>query len=433
MVCTVKRAVLLILLIAAVAIPAFADAGLGAGRHRNVPRSVTVAAPSPSPSPALGRAAPVPPADIVAPAPYAIMSAALTQQGQQIAWQIEIAHAFTAVQLAHDGRALCLALDHFRTRAPIGELCVKPRRGRIALVFTPAAGGSGAGLARTITAKITRSSASELTATFLPSAVGLGYTAVRWQVLSELVNDACGQPSSGACPPLVTSLAGVTKLHVPALVGCVASGASLVFHGSTSAREIALTFDDGPWPTPPASTFIALLARYHVPATFFEIGRQIPMFDASGATQRAMLANGDMIGDHTWSHPVMTALAPAAQEAQIEQTAMAIRHGTGFTPCLWRPPYGAVNAGLVALARSLGFLTIMWNVDPRDWATPGVGAIYANVIANARNGAIVIHHFGGGPRYQTIATLPHEITALRKRGYTFVTVTQMLGLRLVYR
>ena len=58
------------------------------------------------------------------------------------------------------------------------------------------------------------------------------------------------------------------------------------------------------------------------------------------------------------------------------------------------------------LARSLGFLTINWNIDPRDWALPGVGAIEANVLANARNGGIVEMHFGGGPRYETLDSLP---------------------------
>ena len=146
-----------------------------------------------------------------------------------------------------------------------------------------------------------------------------------------------------------------------------------------------------------------------------------------------MLADGDMIGDHTWTHPMMTGLSPAAQSSELEQTAGAIRDRTGFTPCLWRPPYGDIDPQLVSLARSLGFLTIMWDIDPRDWALPGVGAIEANVLGNAHNGAIVIQHFGGGPRFETLAALPDEITSLRARGYQFVTVAQLLGLRLIYK
>jgi len=71
-------------------------------------------------------------------------------------------------------------------------------------------------------------------------------------------------------------------------------------------REIALTFDDGPGPEPPAVDFVNLLARDHVPATSFEIGEEIPEFDPTGSVERAMLADGDMIASHSWSHPNMT-------------------------------------------------------------------------------------------------------------------------------
>ena len=102
-------------------------------------------------------------------------------------------------------------------------------------------------------------------------------------------------------------------------------------------------------------------------------------------------------------------------------------------PRLWRPPYGDVNGSLVSLARSLGLITIQWSVDPRDWSLPGTGAIYSTVVNDARNGSIVLQHFGGGPRYETFAALPEEIATLRARGYRFVTVAQMLGLRLIYK
>jgi peptidoglycan/xylan/chitin deacetylase (PgdA/CDA1 family) len=207
-----------------------------------------------------------------------------------------------------------------------------------------------------------------------------------------------------------------------------------VYAGPADVHEVALTFDDGPWYQPPPSAFLRVLEREHVPATFFEIGRQIATYDRTGEHERRMLADGDMIGDHTWSHPDMTTLSPSEQRAQLLQSAAAIRKATGgFTPCLWRPPYGAVSPSVVKLARSLGFITIMWDIDPRDWANPGVPAIYGNVIVNARNGAIVLQHFGGGPRYETLAALSEEIRTLRREGYTFVTVAQMLGLQLLYR
>ncbi len=221
--------------------------------------------------------------------------------------------------------------------------------------------------------------------------------------------------------------------HASKLVGCKPRGRSLRFGGSDTRHEIALTFDDGPWDDPPTIDFVRLLARYHVPATFFEIGDQIATYDRSGAVERKMLADGDMIGDHTWTHPDMTTLTPAEQTSQLERTARAIRRATGFTPCLWRPPYGDIDDQLDSLARRLGFLTIYWNIDPRDWSLPGTAAIERTVLSNARNGGIVEMHFGGGPRQETLHALPTIITKLRKRGYKFVTVTQMLRLKLIYR
>jgi peptidoglycan/xylan/chitin deacetylase (PgdA/CDA1 family) len=200
---------------------------------------------------------------------------------------------------------------------------------------------------------------------------------------------------------------------------------------TTRNREIALTFDDGPWSQTPQ--FLALLERYRVAATFFEVGEHIAQYGEGGAIERRMLADGDMIGDHTWSHLAVAGGGPLAA-SQIEDAAAAIRKATGgFTPCLFRAPFGSVSPALIAQARSLGFTTIQWDIDPRDWALPGVGAIEDNVLANAHPGAIVIMHDGGGNRSETLSALPHIIDTLRARGYTFVTVTQLLGQHLIYR
>lgn len=130
----------------------------------------------------------------------------------------------------------------------------------------------------------------------------------------------------------------------------------------------------------------------------------------------------------------MLGLSAAAQREQISRTAAAIRKATrGFEPCLFRAPGGAVDPSLLAVARSMGYATVQWDVDPRDWALPGAGAIIGNVVANAHDGAIVLQHFGGGPRYQTLDALAGEIAKLRAKGYRLVTLTQMLGYKLLYR
>jgi peptidoglycan-N-acetylglucosamine deacetylase len=370
--------------------------------------------------------------------PIPIRSASLAQSGQDVVWTVQLRQSFSPGALGRRHRSLCLLIERPGNGSVAGQLCVLgPQRGgstpRVAYMPVTA---RGPGMAVVITATVTRPHASELTASFLPTDVGWNYRPLHWQVLSAVNASGCTGPAHGrvGCYGVFPARPALAKLHAPQLVGCVPAGPSVVYSGSSAIHEIALTFDDGPWGNPPTINFISLLAREHVPATFFEIGGQISQFDRTGSLERLMLADGDMIGDHTWSHPQMNLLAPAAQTSQLELTIQAIRRATGgFTPCLWRPPYGATNPQLESLARSLGLITVVWDVDPRDWALPGVGAIYSNVVGNARNGAIVLQHFGGGPRYETLQALPQEIATLRARGYKFVTVAQLLGLRLIYK
>ena len=363
--------------------------------------------------------------------PLAIRSASLVQDGLDLRFTLTMAHSFSPTALRHRGNTVCLLIGE-----PAGrQLCMAPPRAkhrppRLELSI-------GGARAHAIGARVTRPSTSSLRATFTAGAIGVSYRSVRWQVQSALTPAACAAATTttaASCPPArYPAHAVLARLHTPKLVGCRPRGRSLVFGGSGRRHDIALSFDDGPWPDPPSIRFVRRLARYHVPATFFEIGDQISEYDRTGAVARLMLKDGDMLGDHTWTHPDMLTLSAAQQTSQLQRTNHAIRHATGFTPCLWRPPYGDTDGQLEALARRLGMLTIYWNIDPRDWSLPGVGAIERTVIDNARNGGIVEMHFGGGPRYETYDALPDIITTLRRRGYHFVNIAQMLGLRLIYR
>jgi peptidoglycan/xylan/chitin deacetylase (PgdA/CDA1 family) len=364
------------------------------------------------------------------PAPFAIAATSLRQDGQDLVWRLELAGPFSPRALAPDHESLCLLVEHVRDTSVVGQLCIAgpARRSRVPrLRFTPVS-ASGSGRARAIPASVTRSSPRELTASFPPAAIGLSYRSLRWQVLSAVAPPTC---TGTGCSVVFPARPALLALHKPKLVGCVPRGLSWVSHGPSDVHEIALTFDDGPWYDTPQ--FLKLLEREHVVATFFEVGEHIGQFGEGGAIERRMLADGDMIGDHTWDHRDVASGGSLA-EWEISRTARAIRSATrGFRPCLFRAPGGEVGPGLLRVARSLGFATIQWDIDPRDWARPGTAAIYENVIANARDGAIVIQHDGGGDRSETLAALPVEIAALRRRGYRFVTVTQLLGYRLLYR
>ena len=369
--------------------------------------------------------------------PLAVRTASLRQDGQNLVWQVALVQPFSPAAMHRDRRSLCLLLEHASTGSVVVQICLAgPVRGeRSPRLLYSAITGAGPRPAVAIAATVDRSSDREMTASFLPSSVGLPYRQLRWQVISTVSARRCtpAVPGTTTCSTLFPARPLLAALHTPRLVGCLASGPDWVFTGPRNVHDIALTFDDGPWWEPPTSEFVDELARLHAPATFFEIGEHIPTYDPDGAVERQMLADGDMIGDHTWSHPDMLGLSADEQRQEISLAAEAIRKATGFEPCLFRAPDGAVDPSVLSEARAMGFTTIQWDIDPRDWALPGEGEIIDNVLENAHNGGIIEEHFGGGPRYETLDALPAEIAGLRARGYQLVTLTQMLGYKLVYR
>jgi peptidoglycan/xylan/chitin deacetylase (PgdA/CDA1 family) len=209
------------------------------------------------------------------------------------------------------------------------------------------------------------------------------------------------------------------------VVGCRSSGDFVYSHGP-ARREVALGFDDGPYPDTPA--FVRMLARSHAQATFFMVGRQVT--STYRETILRELREGDVPGDHTFTHPDLTHSHEV--RGQLDSTIAAIRAQSGYTPCVFRPPYGYVNSWVARTARSLGLATVTWNVDPSDYAQPGSAAIEQRVLAQVRPGSIVISHDGGGPRGQTLAAYPKIIAALHRRGYRIVTIPQLLGFHPVY-
>jgi len=236
---------------------------------------------------------------------------------------------------------------------------------------------------------------------------------------------AGGRPArSASLSPAGTPVTGQLRYRP---VGCVARGPAIAYRRGPHHRVVALSFDDGPYPLTPR--FVKMLRTNHAVATFFMIGRQVT--DAYRSTLHEELREGDALGDHTWSHPDLVLSGEAA--SQLTRTLRRIRGVSGYTPCVFRPPYGDYDASVLRTARSLGLATILWDVDPSDYTLPGAGAIVQRVLAQVQPGAIILSHDGGGPRGQTLAAYPLIIRALRARGYRFETVPQLLGFRTIYR
>jgi cellulose synthase/poly-beta-1,6-N-acetylglucosamine synthase-like glycosyltransferase/peptidoglycan/xylan/chitin deacetylase (PgdA/CDA1 family) len=196
------------------------------------------------------------------------------------------------------------------------------------------------------------------------------------------------------------------------------------------ARTIALTFDDGPDPkwTP---RVLDVLAKHHVPATFFVIGSQVSRHPG---LVRRLVREGHEVGIHTFTHPRMDELSSWRRRLEYGQTQDAIAYAAGVRTRLVRLPYSSgvdsLDAGNWAATRQAGqwgFVSVFNDADSRDWARPGVGEIVRNATPDGSRGAIVLMHDAGGDRAETLAALDRFIPEMRQRGYRFTTVSGALG------
>lgn len=189
-------------------------------------------------------------------------------------------------------------------------------------------------------------------------------------------------------------------------------------------KEIALTFDDGPYPfyTP---LLLHQLEQANAPATFFLVGRTMQEYPQ---LVERILASGGEIGNHTFNHFALTTLTDDQVSEQIMRCGTLLEQYTGQRPTLFRPPHGRYDVRIVDIARKLGYRTILWNDAPDDVPVNKeevpVSVIVERVVSQAKPGGIVLLHSG---QYNTIAAMPDIISELRAQDYSFVTVSQLLS------
>lgn len=182
---------------------------------------------------------------------------------------------------------------------------------------------------------------------------------------------------------------------------------------------LALTFDDGPR----RSTTTALLdglAERGIHATFFLIGRQIPN---NMDLVRRMDEEGHQIGIHTYDHTQLTGLNREDFAAQVDRTRTLLQDTLGHNHFLLRPPYGAVDPGVRAMA---GCPIVLWSIDPEDWDDKDPARIVDHIVDNAKDGDIILLH----DIYPTsVEAALQAADRLRRRGFYFVTVEELFAAR----
>jgi peptidoglycan-N-acetylglucosamine deacetylase len=194
------------------------------------------------------------------------------------------------------------------------------------------------------------------------------------------------------------------------------------------SKQIALTFDDGP-NDPHTLDLLDVLARHNASATFFLIGRYVRQRPDIVA---AIAKQGHVIGNHTFTHPLLIFQSAAGTRQEIVQCRDAIHDAIGEHSNLFRPPWGGRRPGTFSLVRQLGLEPVMWNVTGYDWNAPSSDYIEQKVTRRIRGADVVLLHDGshagfGANRAGTVQAVDRIIARYKSEGYEFVTIAEMIA------
>ena len=192
-------------------------------------------------------------------------------------------------------------------------------------------------------------------------------------------------------------------------------------------KQLALTYDDGP-NDPHTLRLLEVLARHDVRATFFVIGRYARQ---RPDIVRALVNAGHVVGNHTFTHPLLTLKSAAEARNELTACRAAIQDAIGNHSNLFRPPFGGRRPAILRVARELGLEPVMWNVTGYDWNAPPAAVIERKVSRQMRGGDVILLHDGGhkemgADRSQTVVATDHLIDRYKQEGYEFVTIKQMM-------
>ncbi len=189
-------------------------------------------------------------------------------------------------------------------------------------------------------------------------------------------------------------------------------------HAHFPRRSVLLTVDDGPSPTW-TPRYLGLFERHGVKATFNMIGEQVR---DNASIVRAIVTEGHAVSNHTWTHDErLPYRSPADIRREIVRTNEVIHDVSGVRPNQFRAPGGVWGPRVFDELARQRMMPLGWDIDPRDWARPGAAAIESAMLRAGR-GDIILCHDGGGDRSETYRALQTVVPALKRRGFSFVTL-----------
>jgi peptidoglycan/xylan/chitin deacetylase (PgdA/CDA1 family) len=200
-------------------------------------------------------------------------------------------------------------------------------------------------------------------------------------------------------------------------------------------KVVALTFDDGPSPvwTP---KILDELRNAGVKATFFMLGEHAEKYPD---VARLVARQGHEIENHTYSHHVLIYYTMDELENEIKKAEQAIRGTTGVTTRYFRPPKAWLTAAEKNKIKELGYTTVLWSLNSKDWVAFDDKYIVRYLVRHIRPGDIILFHDSGGvfsaeggDRHETVLSIGRLIGKLRGQGYRFVTVNELLELQKKY-
>jgi peptidoglycan-N-acetylglucosamine deacetylase len=196
--------------------------------------------------------------------------------------------------------------------------------------------------------------------------------------------------------------------------------------GVRGSKQIALTYDDGP-NDPHTLKLLDVLAKHNVRATFFMIGRYLQQ---RPDVARAVAQAGHVVGNHTFTHPLLIFKSAAETRAELVDCRQALGDAIGEHSNLFRPPFGGRRPATLRIVRELGMQTVMWNVTGYDWNAPPASVIETKVVRQMRGGDVILLHDGshsalGADRAQTVIATENLIRRYKDQGREFLTVEEM--------